>query len=303
MRAAGVAFGILLLLLLGLVPAGQAGLRILSVEAPDEEMVPQSEDDEVSLVIEADCSSVVARRSPAGAFTQTEYELVVERPPEVSLVGPMRAPLPSDLCTTVAGTGQVTLTLGIYLLASAPARQDLPLAFTVRLLGDPPVPDEAEDTAEAVVRAKPILRSDVEVANSVQSCVCERLNYTVTVRNQGNMDLEYTVRMLSGAEGLEPVLPAPFTVPRAGLDEAAPSDTVVVSLLVPDEPAVVTFVLEGRAVGTEDLAAAPMEFNVLAKRDENRYGKDLEGTPAPGAGLVAALLIVAVLVARRRGPI
>lgn len=300
MRAVRVALGILLLV--GLVPAAQAGLRILSVDVPDGEMVPQSEDDEVALVVEADCASVVARRSPAGAFTQTEYELIVDRPPEVSLVGPTRAPLPSDLCATAAGTGQVTLTLGIYLLASAPAREDLALAFTVRLVGDPPVPDEAEDTAEAVVRAKPILRSDVEVANRTQSCVCERLDYTVTVRNQGNMDLEYNIRTLSGAEVLEPILPAPFTVPRAGLGEAAPAETVVVSLLVPDDPALVTFVLEGRAVGTEDLAAEPVEFTVLAKRDENRYGKDLEGTPAPGAGLAAALLLVAVLAARRRGP-
>lgn len=301
MRAARVALGILLLV--GLVPSAQAGLRIVSLEVPEQEMVPQTEDGEVNLVVEADCSSVVARRFPVGTLAQTEYEILVDRPVEVSLVGPLRGPLPAEACATAAGVGQVTLTLGIFLLPSAPAREDLPLAFTVRLLGDPPVPDEAEDTAEAVVRAKPVLRSDVEVANRTQSCVCERLNYTVTVRNQGNMDLEYTVRTLSGAEDLEAMVPAPFTVPRAGLGKAAPSETVMVSLLVPDDPAVVTFVLEGRAVGADDLAAAPVEFNVIAKRDENRYGKDLEGTPAPGAGLVAALLLVAVLAARRRGPI
>ncbi len=285
-------------------PAAEAGLRVVHVDAPQQELMPQTEIAPVVVQAEVDCSSVWERRFPFGTAQQPDLEVVPGPNPDLLVLGTLRAPIDPAACPTPSGTALLQHQFQLVVQPTAPARQDLPLELTVRLVGDPPTGDEAVATAAIAVRGQPVLRSDVEVPGRSQSCDCDAVTYTVIVRNQGNVDQRYEVRLVAAPPGVNVTLPAPFSLPRLRAGEEPSSATVTVGLTVPPAAGQATFALAASAVGHEGLRAADQPFTVAVARDTNRFGDDdplasLAESPAP-AGPLALLLLLGLAAARRQ---
>ena len=275
----------------------QGALQIAAVRAPQAPLEPDVDLAAVEVDVVVDCSSVFARTPPPSA--PEGVQVTFEVPQDVVITGATTHRLSSEACQTPTGNVTITAPFQVLVLRQAVGLRPLPVVARAVLLGDPLLPDPAEDTAEFSVTPGPFLAYQAQVETKFKECGCP-LTFDVAVTNFGNVPTTFSFGVAMAPVAGTLALPAPFEVAPS----SAGSTSIGVGKVVFDAPSgswpgEVAFAVSVTGAAAEDPGSegTPVVVNMLVRNTASQ-GKDVPALDP--TVLVLSLAALACLVARRR---
>lgn len=285
------------LALLALAAPAEAALSITEVRAPQDPLQPVAELGQVEVEIAVDCSSVFARTPPPSA--PEGVRVTFDAPEHAVLTGASVQPLSSDACPTPTGNVTLVAPFQVVVLREAVGLRPLALVARAVLLGDPLIPDPAEDAAEFTITPGPFLAYQAQVDTKLKGCGCPVV-FDVAVTNFGNVATTFSFELALAPIAGNVTLPEPFTLePSTAGSTSVGTGKIVFAGPPGDWPGevVLSVAVKGAAAADASAVGTPVSVSMLV-RNEAGQAKDVP-SPEPTA-LVLVLLALAVAAARRR---
>jgi hypothetical protein len=275
----------------------QGALSITEVRAPQEPLQPIVEIGLVEVAIVVDCSSVFARAPPPSV--PEGVQVTFEASQDVVITGASMQPLSSDACPTPTGNVTLVAPFQVVVLREAVGLRPLGLVAHAMLLGDPLVPDPAEDSAQFTVTPGPFLAYQAQVDTKLKGCGCPVV-FDVAVTNLGNVPTTFSFELAMAPAAGNVTLPAPFTLEPSTVGSTSVGTGKIVFEGPPGDwpgEVVLSVAVKGAAAADPGSVGTPVSVSMLV-RNQAGQAKDVP-MPDPTA-LALVLLGLAVAAARRR---